>query len=204
MRKTPSPPPLPPLSLQALHDVETIEQAVQSALENCINSYRNLVNPEKASRILRTCLVELLRVQIDYYSSLSEYHPVWIAHILKRTIDSLIGLFPVFTSGEQFRGELLRTATDYLKSRPLDFQKRKLELKSQTDTPPISEQLDLLRKECRITVEELADAISLSARSVYRHLSGDAAPRGRQIIAYEKLFSKKLERLIRIETSKRQ
>src|SRR5437016_897508 len=97
-------PPLPPLSLDALHDVERIEHAVQGALEGCINGVRNLVNPEKASRILRTCLVESLRVQIAYYSSLPNYHPIWIAHIMKRTIDSMIRLFPVFTSGEQFRG----------------------------------------------------------------------------------------------------
>jgi hypothetical protein len=36
-------PPLPPLSLQALRDVEVIDQAVQDALEGCINAVRNLV-----------------------------------------------------------------------------------------------------------------------------------------------------------------
>jgi hypothetical protein len=110
-------PPLPPLSVQALHDVEVIDQAVQDALEGCINAVRNLVNPEKASRILRTCLVESLNVQIDYYSSLPNYHPIWLAHTTKRRVDSMIDLFPVFTSGEPFRGELLRTAVDHLKER---------------------------------------------------------------------------------------
>jgi DNA-binding transcriptional ArsR family regulator len=194
-------PPLPPLSLQALHDVELIEDAVQDALEGCINQVRNLVNPEKASRILRTCLVESLRVQIDYYSSLPGYHPIWIAHILKRTIDSMIALFPVFTSGEQFRGELIRTATDYLRSRPLNFPKPKLELKSGNTAPPINEQLEVLRKECRMTVEDLAEGIGLTPRSVYRHLSGEAVPRARQVAAYEKLFSKRFGKLVNIETS---
>ena len=197
MRKTP--PPLPPLSLQALHEVEIIEQAVQSALEGCINAVRNLVNPEKASRILRTCLVESLKVQIDYYSSLPDYHPIWIGHILKRTIDSMIALFPVFTSGEQFRGELLRTATDYLKARPLNFTKRKLELKSQNDIPRIGEQLDLLRNECRMTVEELAEAAGINTRTVARHLSGQSIPYPRTISAYERVFSKHMKRQVVIK-----
>jgi hypothetical protein len=41
-------PPIPPLSLQALRDVELIEEYVQGALQDCDNSVRVLVNPEKA------------------------------------------------------------------------------------------------------------------------------------------------------------
>jgi len=56
-------PPIPPLSLQALRDVELIEEYVQGALRDCDNSVGVLVNPEKANRILRACVVEAPDVQ---------------------------------------------------------------------------------------------------------------------------------------------
>src|SRR5437016_1575325 len=99
-------PPLPPLSPQALHDVEEIDHAVQSSLESCSNATGNFVNAERALRILRTCLVMSLDVQLDYYRSLQNYHPVWMALIVRDTIESFIGLFPLFTSGEGFRPHL--------------------------------------------------------------------------------------------------
>ncbi len=62
----------------------------------------------------------------------------------------------------------------------------------------VGKQIDDLRTECRWTVEELAEEIKLAPRSVYRHLSGDANPRKRQVAAYEKAFSEKLKRHVRL------
>jgi DNA-binding XRE family transcriptional regulator len=62
----------------------------------------------------------------------------------------------------------------------------------------VSKQIDDLREECRLTVEELAEAVGLSARSVYRHLSGDANPRKRHLNAYERIFSARLKRDVRL------
>jgi hypothetical protein len=196
MKKTP--PPLPPLSLQALHDVEIIDRAVQDSLEGCINAVRNLVNPEKASRILRTCLVESLNVQIDYYSSLPNYHPIWLLHIMKRTVDSMVDLFPVFTSGEQFRDELLLTAVDHLKERGV----RSADATTKPSSPALKEadsvgaQISRLREECRLTVEALAEGIDVDVRSVRRHIGGQSVPYQRHIWAYEKLFSNILNRKV--------
>ncbi|MGB2635016.1 MAG: helix-turn-helix transcriptional regulator, partial [Candidatus Acidiferrum sp.] len=54
---------------------------------------------------------------------------------------------------------------------------------------PIAKQIDRLREESRLTVEEVAEALDVDPRSVYRHLSGQANPRSRQIAAYEELCS---------------
>lgn len=59
---------------------------------------------------------------------------------------------------------------------------------------PIAKQIDRLREESRLTIEEVAEALDLAPRSIYRHLSGQANPRSRQIAAYEDLFSKRLKR----------
>jgi DNA-binding transcriptional ArsR family regulator len=66
-------------------------------------------------------------------------------------------------------------------------------------------QIDALRAECRLTVEELAEAIDVKARSVYRHLKG-VVPRGKQLRAYEREFSQRLERKVVLSqtSSKRQ
>lgn len=63
----------------------------------------------------------------------------------------------------------------------------------------IREQIEMLRNECRFTVEDLAEAIRVSTRSVYRHLSGDADPRQRHLAAYEKVFSEKLKRQVHLQ-----
>jgi hypothetical protein len=108
MSEKPSLPPLPPQSFEALREVGVIEDYVQDALWDCGD------NPEKASRIPRTGVVESLNVQMDYYSSLPNYHSVWNLEVAGKTIDALIALTPPLTLGEQCRGELLRTAVAHL------------------------------------------------------------------------------------------
>jgi DNA-binding XRE family transcriptional regulator len=65
----------------------------------------------------------------------------------------------------------------------------------------IAAQIERLRAECRLTVEDLAEALDVEPRSVYRHLSGKTIPRKKQTAAYEKLFSKHLGKQTRLETS---
>jgi DNA-binding transcriptional ArsR family regulator len=76
----------------------------------------------------------------------------------------------------------------------------------QPPTESIGAQLDRLREECRLTVEDLAAALDVDPRSVYRHLSGKSLPRRSHIGAYERLFSQKLERkvVLLIRSGKRQ
>jgi hypothetical protein len=130
MRKKPSlpPRPLPPLSVQALDEVERVEEFVQDALLACDE------NPEKAVRILRTMIVKSLDVQMDYYLSLPTYDAVWAVDVAGKTVDSMIRLFPPLTSGEHFRGELFRTSIDHLVQKLGDANN-----KAATAAPPESD-----------------------------------------------------------------
>ncbi|HEX4006119.1 MAG TPA: helix-turn-helix transcriptional regulator [Acidobacteriaceae bacterium] len=65
----------------------------------------------------------------------------------------------------------------------------------------LGEQIRLLREDCRLTNEDLAAALGVDRRSVVRHISNDHKPAKRHLAAYEKLFSERLGRKVRIETS---
>jgi hypothetical protein len=68
--------------------------------------------------------------------------------------------------------------------------------------PPVSEslpeQLNRLRRECRWTVDTLAEKVNLDVRTVQRHLAGSRKPRLAHIGAYERVFSKALDRVVLI------
>jgi hypothetical protein len=62
----------------------------------------------------------------------------------------------------------------------------------------VADQLKRLKVECRLTAREMADALKVNLRSVFRNLNG-AMPRATQIAAYEKLFSDRLGRTITLK-----
>ncbi|HXJ96846.1 MAG TPA: helix-turn-helix transcriptional regulator, partial [Terriglobia bacterium] len=64
----------------------------------------------------------------------------------------------------------------------------------------VASQLTLLKEECHLTAEELAELTEMDVRSVQRHLAGDTGPRGRHLRKYEKVFSKLLNRHVVIST----
>jgi hypothetical protein len=110
--------PLPPLSFEVLCKVHDLEEYVRLALDACSDPESMSFNTEYAIRLLRTCVVTMLDMQINYYSSLSHYQPEWIDEIEHKTINSMIRAFPPFKSGEEFRGELHGTIKDHLAQRP--------------------------------------------------------------------------------------
>lgn len=64
------------------------------------------------------------------------------------------------------------------------------------ETESVGTQLNRLRDECRLTTEELAELIDIETRSVQRHLAGDSVPYDRHLRAYEREFSKLLNRKV--------
>lgn len=74
-------------------------------------------NQPRLSRVFRTCAVELLSVQFAYYDSLPTHHPEWELQIAQGTVDSLLGLFPMFVPPDPYRPELVRPVNDYLLER---------------------------------------------------------------------------------------
>jgi hypothetical protein len=67
--------------------------------------------------------------------------------------------------------------------------------------PILSDQLKALQDEARLTAEQIAESLEIQPRSVFRHLGGQATPRRKQIAAYERLFTERLGRAVRLETS---
>jgi hypothetical protein len=144
-----------PLSPAALDTVEDIEKYARYALSACSNAVGNLVNPEKAVRILRTCVVQALDAQIDYYETLPSYRKEWVRELQHKTIDSTLGLMPMWTSGEEFRPGLVRTVRDHIRQRSKAARTHPVAA-PQHKAQKIEEQLDAFRDECRLTVEDLA------------------------------------------------
>jgi hypothetical protein len=110
--------PLPPLSFEVLWKIDDIEEYARASLEACSDPDNLSFNTEHAVRLLRTCVVTMLDLQIDYFSSLPHYQSEWIDEVAQKAIDSLIAAFPPFKSGEEFRFELRCTVNDHLARRP--------------------------------------------------------------------------------------
>jgi DNA-binding XRE family transcriptional regulator len=62
----------------------------------------------------------------------------------------------------------------------------------------IGGQIKVLREECRMTIEQLAEEVGITSRSVERHESGASDIRANNLQAYEETFSKRLKRHIRL------
>ena len=65
----------------------------------------------------------------------------------------------------------------------------------------MADQLKRLQAECNLTAQELADAVGVDLRSIFRHLSGQALPRRTHLATYSKLFSEKLGKTVILKTS---
>jgi hypothetical protein len=117
MTKRPTPPPIPPLPLNVLVVLERIEGFAADALKRSSNPVSMTTNVEKAKRVLHTCLVETLDVQLNYYASLPNYCQDWEKELTINTVKSIIGLFPLFISARPFVSDLFDRAREYMADR---------------------------------------------------------------------------------------
>jgi hypothetical protein len=62
-------------------------------------------------------------------------------------------------------------------------------------------QIDRLRKECRMTLEQLAGKVDLNIRTVQKQIADTYMPLGRNLTTYERVFSKSLDRKIVIKNT---
>jgi DNA-binding XRE family transcriptional regulator len=147
-------------------------------------------------------VVTVFDLKLLYYEALPNFQEEWIHDIGLNTVSTALGFLPSDLREQDARemDEILcNTLNAHSESRVIAAkEKQDAEAKA---IEPVGKQIDDLRKKCRMTVEELADALDVTPRSVYRHLSGKADPRARQIAAYEKLFSQKLNKSVRLDTS---
>jgi hypothetical protein len=192
-KRTPVPA-IPQLSLEVLDDVQKIERYARQELRDC--EHTGHFNRYKAERILRTCTVQVLKVQLDYYESLPTFHEKWVIKLQENTIEAGVGMLPDGYSDELYQDfRNLLWDTTYKDLNP----PKKLAAKTEEPQKPdmaLAIQIKDLRDECRLTTEELAEKISLDSRSVQRHIAGKTQPYVRHIRAYEALFSKLLDRKV--------
>lgn len=78
--------------------------------------------------------------------------------------------------------------------------RRKRKRKSRpTHKETVAEQIQRLRKESNLTVDELAEKVGVDVRNVTRHISGKTKPRLSNLAAYERVFSEALGRKVTIK-----
>jgi DNA-binding transcriptional ArsR family regulator len=61
---------------------------------------------------------------------------------------------------------------------------------------PTCAHLKRLLGEAHMTVEQLAEAVGIDPRSVYRHLAGEVLPQPPKMFAYQRVFSQALNRTV--------
>lgn len=76
MKKKTSVPPIPPLPIKVLGEVQDVEEFARLSLMRCGDS--RYYNAQQAVRILRTCVVESLDTQLEHYQNLENYCPEWL------------------------------------------------------------------------------------------------------------------------------
>jgi hypothetical protein len=63
------------------------------------------------------------------------------------------------------------------------------------------EQIIQLLAECGMTHDQMAEALDIDVRQIYRHCAGETTPRQSNVVGYQRVFSEKLGRSVRIKTS---
>ncbi len=96
----------PPLSFDALKQVEEIERYTEQAMHRCT---KGGFNKAKALTILRTCITEAFNAKHNFYISLSDYRKEWISEIKRETIDSAICfLNPILSLKDDVKSEIYK------------------------------------------------------------------------------------------------
>jgi ribosome-binding protein aMBF1 (putative translation factor) len=98
---------------------------------------------------------------------------------------------------DEFYTLLAHTTYDHL-NQPKPKTKSQIASESKPQLESISSQINKLRNECHLSVEELADKIGIDPRSVKRHLAGTTQPYPQYLRAYQTVFSNLLNRPISI------
>ena len=113
------------------------------------------------------------------------------------------GAFPIALTGKQ-AGAYAAAGIDLDSAPPLLLMAaaRAVHPQSQPPAPRFAEELKSLLNEARIRPEDIAEEISIEARNVYRHLSGETRPSLVNLGKYEKALSKRLGRPVVVAYAK--
>jgi hypothetical protein len=153
-----------------------------------------------------------LRHSFEAFKAIKEIHatpPERIPEsLIRETIARQYGIKPEDVTKQQIRFEissLLRTYphVEVIPSEaiPIESPQHQQTTEPTLNTPKetIGGQIQRLREECRWSAEKLTEMTNLDLRTVTRHLSGETTPQLRNLSAYERVFSKRLNRRVVIE-----
>jgi hypothetical protein len=157
-------------------------------------------------------------------------YPAWLSHLADRTILRVLSAVEKLDGGDpealllayhgveknRIKQDLKAMLSEIRSQYELGIapsQRKNVPSSIQTAEPPatpqpsllqqesVAEQLKRLQADCRLTAQEMADALRIDLRSIFRHLGGKALPRRRHLAAYERLFSDKLGKSVTLRSS---
>ena len=118
------------------------------------------------------------------------------AVILKQVHKPAVGILAVNDPPDVFQ----HGAQNYMEKPEAEYPALTGEPQARPVSPKsVSEQIKAYMLEARLSKGEVANALGVDPRTVARHRSGTAIPRLDQVHGYEQLFSKRLNRPVRLE-----
>jgi len=192
----------PVLPLAVLETIREIEKRTKRLLK-AYDPFSFDVNVVAA---LKSYVVEAFREEITYYQSLNTAQARgWLEEAASDRIKAANCLLGRNRSAsleewQKLALELHGTLMDGRAISPIpsatEISRPLVERPATQHSESTGQQLDQLRQECRWTVEELAEKVERDVTTVYRHISGVMNPSLRTIGAYERVFSKKLQKQV--------
>jgi DNA-binding XRE family transcriptional regulator len=201
---------MPPLTLEMHSELRGMERLLQRALDNCCSS-QDLIDPHAAFEYARTYAAKFYDCFYSFYSQIPdpEYRPHWrpasetfAFQRLVQCIENSYAIRRFFASDPTRIQRIIRTISDHADGTTrIPDPNVAVSVSASTREVSIGEQIRQLREECRLTNEQLAEAVGISVRSAVRHIGSDHQPSKQHLAKYEKLFSDRLKRTVRIKTS---
>jgi hypothetical protein len=202
---------MPPLTVEMHGELRLLERKLQNALGECCSAH-DLIDPHAAFEYTRTYATKFYDCFYAFYSGIpdSHYRPHWRPASERFAFDRVVQCIKnellvarYFSSDASRIDRITRTITDHAKG----MEKPEAEYPALTGEPQarpvspksVSEQIKAYMLEARLSKGEVANALGVDPRTVARHRSGTAIPRLDQVHGYEQLFSKRLNRPVRLE-----
>lgn len=197
MGKPPKIPDMPPLTLEMHSELRVLEGELMRALSSCCNSHE-LTDPDAAVEYVRTYIPKFYDCFYGFYSQIPDrqYQRHWKPASERSTFERVVKcisngyLIRSFFASNEERIDIIR--------RTIESHARKSDYPGKPSS--FGDRLRALIDEARVTPEGIAEAIDINHRTAYRHLSGQSRPRTKQIGAYEEYLSKRLKRIVKLDS----
>lgn len=210
MPKESESPILPHLKSEELSDRDHEESKLGRQLSACRKG--DDFDTERSYHVMQDSAEQIFDVMYAAFRKRSGYKEEWVPEMVRlavfRTISTSLGYiqYGIRNLSLDALGETLEeTVWNHLEELKNTSSQAQLDSSVSPANPAfpgsIGEQIRQLREECLFTNEQLAEALGVDRRSVVRHISGDNLPSKQHISKYQKLFSTRLRKEVRLKTS---